>query len=319
MSKKIKIPDEVLEFAFLKYKKYKKKSKKNSLVLSNKEMKESFYSMLLTYLPEVIDWTVFYSHIDEPNVKETKDGIFAKLNDADFIKVISSEIKHGNKIKNIKLLPIILKDMLDKIAAVNAERVAQDPEATVFSTEDIVKLSKLTMKKNMKKLTKKAGISEDMAFDILSVLPTEEVLNAHGRKHIYRYHIFFNTLYEIAKTKAVPFGKIMDALISEDNYLLFSMFSLLERKDKFTRLTESQKVLWSDISDWSINVLEGATKSEIKQFIKNYVESRKRDEQKGRDGLRRFQLSALSESDYPHIAAVISKMVADDENIKKYI
>lgn len=318
-NKKIKIPEIVLEFAKADFKKYKKKNKKkSSFALSKKDLRDGFYTELMVGLPDVIDWLVYYSYIDDPDVNKCKEAIFAKLANTDFIKAITKEIKSGTKIKNSKLLPIVLKDMLDKIAAINAERLNENPEAEVYQTEDLIKLSKLTMKKPLKKLIK-AGIDPDMAYDILSVLPTEEVLCAHNHKHIYRYHIFFQTLYEIAKTKAVPFGKIMEVLIDEDKYLLFSMFALTEKKEKFSRLTESQKILWSDISEWSLSIVEGASRSEIKDFVVNYVNTRKRDEARGRDGLRRFQLSALSEADYPNLAAVIQKLKIKDPSIEKYV
>ena len=60
-------------------------------------------------------------------------------------------------------------------------------------------------------------------------------------------------------------------------------------------------------------------KEEIESIVKIYINGRRKDEAQGKDGNRRYALSSLSETDYPRINKVITAMIANDDNIKKYL
>ena len=61
------------------------------------------------------------------------------------------------------------------------------------------------------------------------------------------------------------------------------------------------------------------SKEEVESVIKTYVTGRKRDESQGKDGNRRYALASLSADDYGRINKVITKMIAEDDSIKKYL
>jgi hypothetical protein len=126
-------------------------------------------------------------------------------------------------------------------------------------------------------------------------------------------------LYESAKSVAVPFAEIMDIAIPEEYHLAFITFALLERKEKFLKLTDSQKELYLAISNWCFSSMEKLNKEELESVIKTYVAGRKKDDANGRDGNRRYALSSLSEQEYPKINKMITKMIANDDSIKKYL
>jgi hypothetical protein len=65
--------------------------------------------------------------------------------------------------------------------------------------------------------------------------------------------------------------------------------------------------------------MEKLSKDELESVIKTYVAGRKKDEANGKDGNRRYTLSSLSEQEYPKINKMITKMIADDDSIKKYL
>ena len=156
-----------------------------------------------------------------------------------------------------------------------------------------------------------------VSFDILSVIPKDEVLESSQN---YRIHMLMDTLYEHAKSKAIPFATIMNILVGEEFYPMFTVFALLERKEKFGTLTDAQKVLYLDISNWVFNTMEkDLTKDQLQEVVNTYIRSRRRDDAQNKDGNRRYALSTLSETDYPRISSFIKKLIANDDTLKKYL
>ena len=163
----------------------------------------------------------------------------------------------------------------------------------------------------------KLGIDASLAFDVLSIIPCEKALES---SQFYRIHSFYEAIYEHSKTSTVPFEQIMDVLIDNEYYPVFITFALLERKEKFLKLTDEQKTLYLDISTWCFKTMEkDLKKDEIESIVKTYINSRKRDDARGKDGNRRYALSSLSTEDYPRITKVINVMTVEDEAIKKYL
>ena len=310
----IKINNDAKDFASATLKKYKKHN--GDYYDSKKELKNAYAQYLIELLPKTIEFVVKYGHIKQEEVQDTKTAIYAKINDPDFIKILKKEIKNGNKIENIKLLPIIIKEILMEANRINSELIATDPNAKTYDMSDIIELSQLILKKKLKK-AEKAGINSSIAFDVFSIIPTEDAL---ASSQFYRIHSLYDCLYEHSKSKAVPFEEIIKLIAGEDYYPVFITFALLERKEKFTKLTDSQKTLYLDISTWCFKTMEkDLNKEEIEKVIKTYVTGRKKDESQQKDSNRRYALSTLSSDDYPRINKVIAKMVADDEGIKKYL
>lgn len=309
----IKIRKEVEEFAKASFKKFKKKEK--DYYDTKKELKSAFNSYLIELLPDVIEFVVRYGYIRNDNVQETKRAAFEKIADKDFVKVMKKEVKQGNDVKNMKLMPIIIKEFLAEADRVNKELLANDPNAKLVDMSDMIELSKMILKKRLKK-AEKAGIDPSIAFDLLSIIPTDESMKISQN---YRVHMLYECMYEHSKTKEVPFDKIMETLIDDDMYSVFIVFALLERKEKFGTLTDSQKVFYMAVSTWVFATMESMSKDDIEAIIRVYVNNRKRDEVQNKDGNRRYALSTLTETDYPKIAKTIRKMITDDESIKKYL
>lgn len=310
----VRINQDAKDFAKITFKKYKKEQ--GDYYDSKKELKSSYAMYLIDLLPGTIDFVVKYGYIQKEEVQNTKVEIYKKINDPDFIKIIKKELKNGNKIDNIKLLPIIIKEILMEGKRLNDAALAEDPNAKLYDMSDLVELSQMILKKKMKKLTK-VGISSNVAFDALSIIPCEKALQS---SQFYRIHSLYECLYEHAKSSAIPFKELMDVMIDQSYYPAFITFALLERKEKFTKLTDAQKQLYLEISNWCFNVMEkDMNKDDIESIIKFYISGRKKDESQGKDGNRRYALDSLSETDYPRIKKVLAAMVSKDDTIKKYL
>lgn len=310
--RKIKVNDDVKTFAKINFKKYKKEMGYSK----GEDAKNDYRLYLIEMLPEVIEFIINYGHIQDEHVQEIKNACFSKISDPKFIKTLRKELKEDVKIKNIKMLPILISEMITSIQKVNAEAAANNTDE-VYDMSDLVKLSQQILKKPLKKFDKE-NIPEDLAFDLLSIIPTEDALRKSG---LYRIRRFYEVLFEHAKVKEnIPFDKIVKLIGGKDNYGMFVVFSLLERKEVFGKLTDKQKVLYLAISNWCFDVLESTCDSEQrKDVIMSYIKSRQRDASKGKDSNRRFALTNLSETDYPKIHKTINYIISKDDKLKDFL
>ena len=313
-NRKVHIPGDVKEFAKADFKKFKKRN--SDYYDSKKELKQGYYLYLVDLFPPVIEFIVKYGYINNDDVQQVKHQALAKINDMDFIKVVKKTIKRGDDIENIKFLPIIIKEILMEAKKRNDAILAENPNGKIYDMSDLTELSYLILKKKMKKF-EKAGIPASLAFDVLSIIPCKEALKS---SHMYRIHALYDTLYEHAKTAQIDFDKLIDLAVDEDYHLACISFALLERKEKFSKLTDSQKTLYLAITNWCFNTMEKKLKKqEVYELINVYVRARIRDDKNGRDSNRRYSLSSLSEEDYPRIATVVKRIIADDDSVKKYL
>lgn len=314
-NREIKIPGRVKDFAEVKFnKKFIKKNK--GYYDSKKELKEGYYYGLLDLLPEAIEFVIKCGYIQTDNVQSTKAEIYAKICDPTFVKYIKKALKRKEEIKNIELMPILIAEILQTAAKQNAELLKNDPDAKTYDVSDLAELSKMILKKKIKKMTK-AGIPEDIAFDILSIIPCKESL---GRSQRFRIRLFYDTLYEHAKTKDIPFKEIVNIVVPKNVIPMFIVFALLERKEKFAKLNDKQKALYLDISSWCFDTMEkNLSNNDVRGIIGQYIDVRRKDEANGRDSNRRYALSSLSEDEHKRILTIVRSIIADDESTKKYL
>lgn len=310
--KKVNIDRDVAKFAKLTLKKFKKEQE--DYYDSKKELKEEYYLELIDLLPEVIKFVIRYGYIRNEKIQETKTLIFQKLTDPKFVKVLKKEIKRKNEIENIKFMPIIIREILQEADKTNQQLLADDPNAKIYKLDDLVELSQLILKKKIKKMNK-AGIPEDLAFDLLSILPTDQVLKISQN---YRIRLIFDVLYDHSKGKTIVFKNVMKALVDEDYYPVFIAFALLERKEKFGSLTDAQKTFYIEVTNWCLSTMESLPGKQIESIIHSYVMARSRDASGNHDGNRRYALSTLSDRDYPKISKVVNNYMGRNPDSKKY-
>ena len=98
-------------------------------------------------LPDTLEWVLKFGHTN----KEMKDLVYAKLVDEDYVKYLYKLLKKDEKIKNIKYLPIIIKEIIQRADQENNERLASDPNAKLYNMTDLAELSVLILKKKLKK------------------------------------------------------------------------------------------------------------------------------------------------------------------------
>lgn len=309
--REFKIPEDVKLFASLTEKKYMKKYADD--YESKKERRKGYYSMLLSELPEVIKLLVNYSHVKE--VLEIKHDIYERLFDKKLIKKITKEVDDDiDNIENITLFPIIIYDVIKEASIQHAKEKAEDPDAKEFDLSDLVNLSNMILRKKMKKL-EKAGVSKELAFDCLSVIPSSKVLE----KGMYRMRQLMQILYTHAKTEEVKIEPIMKYVVTSTYYPVIITYLLLERKSEFVNLDDKQKEFFNTVTDWAFNRMEEMEKTEIRQILTSYFEARKRDKKNSKDSNRRFFLGSLPENEFPNITKVLAKMKDNDSSIEEFL
>lgn len=304
--------------AFGRYDDSKKFAKKERVDYDGKkERNELFYAYLMQFFPETVEYLVRYGHIRNDKIKEIKDRADAHLASSMFIEKLTKSVKKGEDIENIKLFPILLHDYIVTTLRYNKEgKESGDASFVEKSTDDLSKLVKIIMKKKFKKYAK-AGVDENLAFDLISSIPTCDVL-AFNQKHYLS--TFFRYIYEHAKTKTIDFETVVNLVFKREYYPLVITFALLERKEKYATLNDSQKALYLKISDWAFNTMENEMDvDEVERIIKAYISGRKRDDEAGKDAARRYTLSSLSEQDYSKIVKVVNRIKASNPNIEKYL
>lgn len=315
---KIRIPDEVKEFGKMKFKKYKKENKE--YFDSKKELKENYYSSLTYNLQYVIDFLVQKRHIQEENVQEAKNRCYAQIAGEDgegFVKYLTKSYKNGDldDMQNIELLPILLYEMIAEINKQNAIKKSENPEAAVYDSSDLYNLAELILKKKLKKFAKK-GIEENLAFDVLCVIPCKDAMKYSP---YFRIKSIFDLMYQHAAKSSVPFKKVISLLLKGQYDETVINYALQERKEKYEKFNPSQKALFNDINEWVFNTLEDMDSGLIKDIIRTYVKTRKRDASQGRDGNRRYFLSSLPETMYPRICKAIKQIKSSDGEAEKYL
>ena len=301
-------------FARASWKKYYKKNKKE-YGMGKKECKAAYFDALMEVYPNVSEWVLRHGYKKNPEVQEIKEAIYAKFTDPWFVKRLTKRIKKGDTYDNIKLLPMMLREVLMIAARLNKEALAADPNASVYELDDVIALSKLTMKKRLKKFVA-AGIDEDIAFNVLSVIPTPAAISYSPN---YRIFQFYDVLYEASKGKDIPFPEIMNLVVDEDHYPGFIVFALLERKEKYGNLTDNQKKFYLSVTNWIFATMEKSDRRTIELILEGYIRGRKQDDAQGKDGNRRYTLSSLEESEYPRTVKIINNMILNDESVKKYL
>lgn len=309
-----KIPKIVSKFANKTWKKYWKENK--DVFDSKKDGLKEFCLYLQDMMPDVVEFLIHYGHINNDEVKQVKNDCFAKIINEDFIKYLGKRIKKDEDYaKELKMFPILVREIGMAAEQENQKALAQNPQAAVYDMSDLYEISKKLMKKQMKKMME-IGISEEMAFDLLSLIPSPKAMQYSP---VYRIRNLFNSLYEWSKSKAVPFKDIMNIIVKEEQYTNFIVFALLEKREVLSNMSDAQKNLYTDITTWCVETMEAMNPHDITEIINAYIKARNRDESNGKDCARRYNLGVLTAEDYPHINAVITRMVAENGDIQKYL
>ena len=280
---------------------------------SKKECRKAYFRYLSELLPEVLHVLTKYGYRQE--VQQIKGAVYSKLVNPEFVKVLTKMVKKDEVVEGIELYPIVANDIIREIDAQYRENLKVNPDAGKPDVSDIVTLSRLILDKKIKKCVKK-GIDENVAFDLLSIIPCKECMK--DRQPMYRTRLFMEKLYQHASNKEIEMEPIVRYIYKDEYASNLIGFMLMERKDKTKNFNDMQMKFFIQCNEWLFNTLEEYDEESIRRILEAYINMRKEDEKSGKDCDRRYHISSLPDKDYPRIKKVVSILLKKDEENSKY-
>lgn len=311
----VEIPEQVKAFAKWDRDTYHKQVKGS---YSKKDEKKYFWEDKLICLGPTILFLCKFGNSQDPKVKEIKDLSYAQFCDRDqkLVKKIIKTIKKGESemIENLTYLPIILREIMTDATKYKEELIKAGDEPV--PVEGMCELSEMILKKRIKKLVKK-GIPENLAYDVLLVVPEKDAIKFNRYTRVRQ---LFDVLYLYAGNNvAIDVPKLFDLIIDKNDYGFVISYALQERKEKTKGFNDTQMKFFVETNEWIFDQLEEMDDRDIKDIIENYIRIRSKDAAQGKDGNRRYFLSSLPESDYPNIIRVINTIKKNNPESEKYL
>ena len=295
-------------FATCEFKKFYKKNKKKSGWDSKKEAKKEFFDLLMEKFPTVIYWMLREGFKRDQKTKEIADGILEKFSDKDFVKRLTKKVQKGEDYRNLELFPIFLREAIKRTSEKNAKLRSEGKTKEMVSLDIYYDLIDELVGKKIKKLVK-AGVNKDIARNLREVIPCE---NALRYSTSFRIKEVFDVLYSAAKT-------IVKHVIPNEYWTDLIVIALLEKKEFYGGLNDSQKKFYVDVTNWIFKTMNEMEVQDIQEILRLYVAGRKRDDANGRDCNRRYSLSTLGENEYKNIVTCIKAMIVKDPTIEKFM
>ena len=302
-------------FATCDFKKFYKKNKKKSGWDSKKEAKKEFFDLLMEKFPTVVYWMLREGFKRDQKTRDIADGILDKFADKDFVKRLTKKVQKGEDYRNLELFPIFLREAIKRTSQKNAKLRSEGKTDEMVKLDIYYDLVDELVGKKIKKLVR-AGVNEDIARNLREIIPCE---NALRYSTSFRIKEVFDVLYDAAKTMEIPFDTIVKHVIPKEYWTDLIVISLLEKKEFYGSLNDSQKKFYVDVTNWIFKTMNEMETSDIQEILRLYVAGRKRDDANGRDCNRRYSLSTLGENEYKNIVTCIKAMIVKDPTIEKFM
>lgn len=184
--------------------------------------------------------------------------------------------------------------------------------------DEYEKIIHIILKQEIKSLSKVSGISKELAYELLTVLPIPEIVNRKQIVGIYVGRI--NRKLYIAEDKKFDTIDRIKTIRQIYKYLFgnldmideIALSILLERRPTNDNAKTN---IYSLLTTFALDTLEKMEKKEIRDVVKRYAERRKRE----REGSRRVVLSEIDKEDYPKIAKAVKKVIKNEKELAEFI
>ena len=300
------------KFLSLDYKRFKKKNKD----LSKKEIKIAWSDEVTDMLLDVIELVSKRSK-DDDDVKKKKQSIFKKIIEFNMFELVLDKIDDIDKAMKL-ILPMFVFDFKLFIAnAVNGDKEINSELTELFNMN--IKYSQKLLSKFLKKRIKSLvneGIGEDVAIDIATCVPNNASLEPRNNA-FYTTAQLFNVLYNhsIETSDGVDIPKIFD-IVGDKHKDILCLYALSERQSKTVKFTDSQLDTWANITKTVFDIMEKELSAdEVETVLSKFASRRDADRRKGRDGIRRFAISELSDTEYPKIKKCLKRVIDENASI----
>jgi hypothetical protein len=275
--------------------------------------KEQRMAVLRGYLDDIVSFYIEEGH--RKKNAEVISELFDRMASPKFVKTLQKLLKDKENPPRVDLALAMVINTLVEWRYDNLDAKVVD------AYRDII--DKL-LKKRVKKVAEKTGLSEDLIKELLVVVTHPQVVVDDRYIGVHVRNVL-RKLYAIAKENdigldsAKSIRKLFKQLFGEDALNYVAIAILLERKDTHRNFNERQLNVWNRMTEFALDTLEKCKKGEIEDLlIDRYVNIRIKEDSKGNDGARRIQFSSISEENYPKIRKVTNKL-SEKEKYAKYL
>lgn len=330
--KKVKIPKSVLQLRDGP----KKFAKKNDIKLKGKGMSKSdkkhaqkrLKKEYGAYAVKTLDKAVKIlaeNPAGGKKIDKVREGVDCVISDPKIMEMVAKLYqKSPDDYPNMMYLPSMI---MNTIAYYNSDSIS-DEEKEVgknLDTDALIKFCEKILKKQIKRY-KSNGLSQTVAFQMATVIPTTKLLR---NRHWYRRMI--QQMYDIAAVDEVDPNDILRAVyklnkdknMSKKEFLdgFYSEFILTKSTNKAHNFNDNQKELHERLIENALTYMEALKPSKLRDMLKTYIKRRKTAEEYKNDTKRviKFVDHAHSNSAYTNIQKVVQELIADNASNELYL
>lgn len=270
------------------------------------ESKEAFVSSLI---PDMVNWYLNESYKKQDMVA----GLFNQMAEEKFITTLKKAMKKEKGDEILESSPGLIIVLNDFLAATSGKLTEEQKEI-------VSKIINKGIKKSKAKITEKVEIPEEVAQELLVVIPVPEIVDR--KFSIISIQKLTKKLYNVAKvmdtklTTVKQIKKLFKQILGEDMLIDAAGAILLERKEISSKFSTHQTEVWNLLTLFALETIEDQNKEDVKESILAYGARRKKDEMKGRDSERRIKVTSIDDEEkYPKIVKAVRKL-AESGKIK---
>lgn len=306
-------------FAKTSMKKYCKKLRKE-YGYSKKEALNAYFDDVFNYTMENICYFLLrWGH--QPQYRQLVEGIYEKLSDPKFIAALTKRVikeqKAGDNASDeffhdIRFMPAVLTNLIREVK--NQNKKLEASGEPLLETSDLEVLRDAINQKRAKKLIKKIGCDERLAFSILAVYPDPDIAAFSPAFYMNK---LMSVIYRAAADEGVniPIDEIFKRVVGKEYAPALILYLLMERKTVTQNFSNTQFAVYNRISEWVLKMLNKMDPKDIHKILSSYVNRRHEDFKRGKDSNRRMYLrSSVAQGIYPTLYDVIQDMMEDYNN-----
>lgn len=332
--KKLKIPSSVKQLLYTEEKFAKKTGIKiKGKGMPKKERKRNKHKLRIAYSESAIRGLNHAVRIlaDNPEHKKSekvKKGVENIITQPKVMRRIAKLYKkNSDQYPNMIFLPGMIMNTLVYYAS-DALSEEERQIGAGLDRESLVKFCEVILKRQKKRL-QKYGLSEEMAFQVATVLPTTRVLKGNNNRTWYKKLI--QSMYDMAADTAVDVDEVLQAIVHMDKkkgidrkeFLegFFGEFIMRKSTNAATKFTDTQRELHETLINRALIFLDGMKSKKLKDMLRQYIKRRKKAEEFKNDTKRviTFVDHAHSNSPYINIKAAVQELIEINSSNEIYL
>lgn len=243
--------------------------------------------------------------------RKLREELCDVLHDKKILKSIARVIKesNGDDTGFPAIFAVVLRDVIDtQRRKLGSDELLDAYEILIYKI----------LKRESDELSKATGISKELSYELLTVLPSPEIIN---RKQIIGIYVGrINRKLYIAEDHQFDQIKRIKTIRQIYKYLFgnledvgeISLSILLERRPSNDNAKTN---VYSLLTVFALDSLENTDKTELRELIQRYGERRKRE----REGQRRIILSEIEKDDYPRITKAVNKVIKKQPELGEFL